>query len=142
MQKILVGVDFNETTGELMKWYRKQYPKAFHDQVLKFVKYDDMVRMFAKIYEDNQSCNFEYWELNHTAQLLSMGESKQEAMEYFTLNTKLYPDNYQAYFNLGIGYFRLHEFQQARYNFEKCLALDPDDRFRGLAKEFIGKTKL
>jgi len=134
--------NFKEATSELMNWYHKHYPKAFHDQVLKFVTHDDMVRMFAKIYEDNQSCNFEYQELNHTAQLLSMGESKQEAMEYFILNTKLYPDNYQAFFNLGIGYFRLNEFQPARDNFTKCLTLDPDDRFRSLAKEFIGKTQL
>jgi pimeloyl-ACP methyl ester carboxylesterase len=145
IQKIVyrcIKNDFEDATVALMNWYQTQYPNAFPKQVLEFLNIKDMARMFAKLYEDNNSCNFTYRELNHTAQMLSMGDSKDEAMEYFILNTNLYPDNYQAFFNLGIGYFRINELGHAKMNFEKCLTLNPDDRFRGLAREFIEKTQL
>jgi tetratricopeptide (TPR) repeat protein len=132
-----------ERANELMRWYQEHYPNSFHKIVLEKIDFNKMMKMFIEIYKINSNeCKFTYVELNHTGHILSMGDRKQEAIEYFELNTQLYPENYQAYFNLGIGYFRLKDIQNAIVNFYRCLELNPDERFKSLATDMLEKCKL
>lgn len=143
IQKLIVNaldLNYNELGDDLMGWYQNNYKDSFHDKVLKHIDFKTMLDMFTVIYKDNNGCNFNYYQLNHTAQLLSMGGKSKKAMPYFSLNTKLHPDNYQAFFNLGIGYYRLNDFDNARINFKKCLELNPDARFKGLAEGMLKKS--
>ncbi len=133
--------DLSRTSKELMAWYQSKYKTAFHGRVLKHVTFDQMLELFLEVYRTNEKCDFDYYQLNHTAQLLSMGGNGEESLKYFILNTQLHPKNYQAYFNLGIGYFRMDDFDKARINFKKCLELNPDERFKGLANDFLSKSQ-
>lgn len=127
-------------TGELMEWYMNNYPGSFHAKVLKWIDFNKMTEMFIEIYKINSNeCTFTYGELNHTGHILLMGNRKQEAIEYFKFNTILNPKNYKAFFNLGIGYFKLNDFNNARINFKKSLDLNPDSSYRGLANEMLLK---
>lgn len=123
----------------LMQWYKDVYPNAFHAKVLSHVDFDTMLEMFIALYQDNKAGDFNYYQLNHTAQLLSMGGKGPESLKFFVLNTQLHPKNYQAYFNLGIGYYRMNDFDKAETYFEHCLKLNPDARFKSLAEEFLAK---
>jgi|GEM_PF-1225633 len=129
------------SSKELMTWYRSHYPEAFHEAVLQYVSFDQMLQLFLEVYRTNEKCTFDYDQLNHTAQLLSMSGKGRESLPYFILNTQLHPTNYQAYFNLGIGYFRMNEFKNARIHFKKCLELHPNERFKGLAQDFLAKSQ-
>lgn len=131
----------SQTSKELMAWYRSNYKGAFHNKVLKYITFDQMLEFFLEVYRTNEKCDFDYYQLNHTAQLLSMGGNGEESLKYFILNTQLHPKNYQAYFNLGIGYFRMEDFEKARINFKRCLELNPDERFKGLANDFLLKSQ-
>ncbi|WP_158594639.1 tetratricopeptide repeat protein [Ulvibacterium marinum] len=133
--------NLSQTSRELMAWYKSNYRGAFHNKVLKHITFDQMLEFFLEVYRTNEKCDFDYYQLNHTAQLLSMGGKGEESLKYFILNTQLHPTNYQAYFNLGIGYFRMDDFEKARINFKKCLELNPDERFKGLAKDFLSKSR-
>ncbi|UOY08094.1 hypothetical protein L0P88_05940 [Muricauda sp. SCSIO 64092] len=133
--------EFFKTSKDLMTWYHTNYQNTFHDSVLNHINPNQMLEMFLKIYDDNKACDFGYDQLNHTAQLLSMGGKGKESLQYFVLNTQLHPENYKAYFNLGIGYFRLNDFKNAILNFTKCLDLKPDAKYKNLANEFILKSK-
>ncbi|WP_299532566.1 hypothetical protein [Ulvibacterium sp.] len=144
LQKLIFLVaekDGVSAAKELMAWYQSNYKTAFHSKVLKHVTFDKMLDLFLEVYRRNEKCDFDYYELNHTAQLLSMGGKGEESLDYFILNTQLHPTNYQAYFNLGIGYFRMEDFGNAKFNFKKCLDLNPDERFKGLANDFLSKLQ-
>ncbi|WP_422081861.1 tetratricopeptide repeat protein [Ulvibacterium sp.] len=144
LQKLIFLVakkDEASTAKELMSWYQSNYRTAFHSKVLKHVTFDKMLELFLEVYRTNEKCDFDYYQLNHTAQLLSMGGKGEESLDYFILNTQLHPNNYQAYFNLGIGYFRMEDFEKAQINFKKCLDLNPDERFKGLANDFLSKSQ-
>lgn len=133
--------NFKNKAIDLMKWFTKEYDVNSINKVLSFTTIDETVKMFVEVFKNNnESCSFTYSELNHTAQLFSMGNRKREAMKYFELNVKLRPDSYQAYFNLGIGYFRLNDFVHAKIHFKKCLDLNPDGRYSNLANEFLKKS--
>ena len=126
---------------ELMKWAMETYKLDF-EPVIEIIGIEEMVHMFSKVFATNdESCTFDYYQLNHTAQLFSMGNEKNEAIKYFQLNTKLHPESYQAQFNLGIGYFRLSDFDKAKKHFINCLNLSPDPKFFNLANEYINKCK-
>jgi tetratricopeptide (TPR) repeat protein len=133
--------DLSQTSKELMAWYQSNYKEAFHNKVLKHISFDQMLELFLEVYRTNEKCDFDYYQLNHTAQLLSMGGNGEESLKYFILNTQLHPTNYQAYFNLGIGYFRMDDFDKARINFKRCLELNPDERFKSLANDFLSKSQ-
>ncbi len=133
--------NLSQTSKELMAWYKSNYKGAFHNKVLKHITFDQMLEFFLEVYRTNEKCDFDYYQLNHTAQLLSMGGKGEESLKYFILNTQLHPTNYQAYFNLGIGYFRMEDFEKARINFKRCLELNPDERFKGLANNFLSKSQ-
>ena len=133
--------DLAKTSGELMLWYGDHYPGTFHKRVLKQISFSEMHHMFLEIYGRNGSCHFSYEELNHTGHLMSMGKEGDESIQYFALNTKLYPKNYKAFFNLGIGYFRLNKFENAKINFEKCLGLNPDARYKNMANDLLSKNE-
>jgi pimeloyl-ACP methyl ester carboxylesterase len=142
LQKLIflsVQNGFKDTSKDLMEWYQENYTDTFHEAVLKHMDIWQMLIMFTKIYENNTNCEFSYYQLNHTAQLMSMGDKKEEAIEYFSLNTKLNPKSFQAYFNLGIGYFRLNDFKKAAQSFKKCLELKPDEKYKALAIDFLSK---
>ncbi|NAS10428.1 hypothetical protein [Poritiphilus flavus] len=130
---------YSKASRNLMEWYGNKYPDAFHTEVSKHIDGQKMLRMFTEVYRHNKGCEFNYYQLNHTGHILSMGERKSEALDYFILNTQLNPKNSQAFFNLGIGYYRLEDMDNAALNFKKCLELDPDDRYRGLAEGFLSK---
>ncbi len=137
---LLYEKNFKNKANDLMKWFTKEYDVNSCTEVLSFTTIDETVKMFVEIYKNNdENCSFSYSELNHTAQLFSMGNRKREAMKYFDLNVKLRPDSYEAYFNLGIGYFRLNDFVNAKIHFKKCLDLNPDGRYSNLANEFLKK---
>ena len=121
-----------------MKWFIKEYDVESYAKVLGLKSVDETVTMFVEIYKNNdKNCTFSYSELNHTAQLFSMGDRKKEAMKYFDLNVKLNPDSYEAYFNLGIGYYRLNDFVNAKMHFNNCLNLNPNGKYLNLAKDFL-----
>lgn len=132
--------NFTRTAEDLMNWYQDNYENSFHGKVLEHIDFNEMLAMFSVIHKDNNGCEFNYYQLNHTAQVMSMSGKSKEALPYFILNTKLYPDNYQAFFNLGIGYYRLEDFDNAKLNFKKCLELNPNDRFKGLAEDMLKKS--
>ena len=137
---LLYKKDFKNKANDLMKWFTKEYDVNLYTKVLSFTTIDETVEMFVEIYKNNnENCSFSYSELNHTAQLFSMGNRKREAIKYFDLNVKLRPDSYQAYFNLGIGYYRLNDFVNAKIHFNNCLNLNPDGRYSNLANEFLKK---
>ncbi|MEM7380789.1 MAG: tetratricopeptide repeat protein [Bacteroidota bacterium] len=130
---------FSEASEKLMLWYENRYPDSFHKRVSEYINLQKMLRMFSEVYRHNKGCDFNYEQLNHTGHILSMSERKKEALDYFKLNTQLNPENFKAFFNLGIGYFRLEDIENAAINFKKCLELNPDERYRGLAEGFLSK---
>lgn len=124
----------------LMEWFIETYKVDSYTNVLNNLNIDETVKMFVEVYKNNnESCDFNYDELNHTAQLFSMGDRKKEAIKYFLLNVKLNPKSYQAYFNLGIGFFRLNDFSNAKKQFNNCLNLNPDEKYFSLSKQFLKK---
>lgn len=138
---LLYENNFKNKANDLMKWFTKEYDVDSYTKVLSFTSIDETVEMFVEVYNNNdENCSFSYSELNHTAQLFSMGNRKREAIKYFDLNIKLRPDSYEAYFNSGTGYFRLNDFVNAKKHFTKCLNLNPDERFSNLAKSFLEKS--
>lgn len=132
---------FNEASVQLMEWYVLNYPEGFHKRVLKYRDFDQMLDMFLAIYKKNKSCNFTYDEINHTAHVLSMSGEGERAIGFFQLNTQLYPDDPRAFFNYGLGYYRIDDFIKAGLNFKKCLDLNPDERYKGLALDFLNKLE-
>ncbi|MEK6152174.1 tetratricopeptide repeat protein [Flavobacteriaceae bacterium 3-367] len=130
---------FTETSVRLMQWYQTSYTNTFHSKVLEHIPFDRMLQMFQMVYANNGGCHFDYEQLNHTGHLLSMGEKGREALDYFVLNIQLNPKSYKAFFNLGIGYYRLEDFDRAAIHFKKCLELNPDERYRDLAQGFLAK---
>jgi len=138
---LLYENNFKNKANDLMNWFTKEYDVDSYTEVLSFKTIDETVEMFVEVYNNNsENCSFSYSELNHTAQLFSMGNRKKEAMKYFDLNVKLRPDSYQAYFNLGIGYYRLKDFVNAKIHFNNCLNLNPNGRYLNLANEFLKKS--
>ena len=128
-------------SDRLMEWYVANYPEGFHNRVLKYRDFDQMLDMFLAIYKKNKSCNFTYDELNHTAHVLSMSGEGERAIGFFHLNTQLNPTNARAFFNYGLGYYRIEDMSKARLNFKKCLDLNPDERYKGLALDFLNKLE-
>ena len=68
-----------------------------------------------------------------------MQDRLQDGLRIFQLNEQLRPDNFKAQFNLGLGYFRSKDYKMAQKHFELCLEKNPDDRYAGLARDFIAK---
>lgn len=144
LQELIFMLDqnqFPEISKALMRWYLTHYDDAFGADVLAHLHFDKMYPMFLKIYLHNKRCDFHYDEINHTGHVLSMSENGKQAIPYFILNTQLHPENYKAFFNLGIGYYRSNDFQSAIINFEECLALQPDEKYKNLANDFIKRSK-
>lgn len=129
----------SEQANRIMDWYKENYDNSFHSKVLEHINVNELMQKFHKLYQDNKACDFTYDQINHTAQLLSMGGKGEEAEGYFVLNTKLYPNNYKAFFNLGIGEFRMKNYSKAKLNFEKCLSLNPNNRYKNMATDLIAK---
>ena len=132
---------FTALSRELMKWYRLHYPDSFHSKVLEYVDSEEMLEMFIEIYGRSNSCQFSYEEINHTAHVLSMSGEGDKAIAYFELNSLLYPTDARALFNLGLGYYRIDDMTNARLNFNKSLELNPDERYRNLALDFLEKIR-
>jgi tetratricopeptide (TPR) repeat protein len=53
----------------------------------------------------------------------------EESKQIFERITKLSPDNYRAYYNLGIACFNLGELEDAINNLEKALKIKPDYKY-------------
>lgn len=69
--------------------------------------------------------------------LFSRDENQRaKALDFFILNTKQYPDSYNAFDSLGDGYQRLGQKEKAIVAFKKSLSLNPDN---GNAKNAIQK---
>ncbi|RDY60045.1 hypothetical protein [Flagellimonas nanhaiensis] len=130
-----------EKVSHLMRWYQSNYEDTFHEKVLVHIGFEEMLKKFPLLYKDNQGCQFTYDEVNHTAHLLSMSGKGEEALDYFILNTKLNPESPKAFFNLGIGYYRMKDLANAKPNFEKCLELGPDSRYKNMAEDLIKECK-
>ncbi|NAY93117.1 hypothetical protein GTQ34_14470 [Muricauda sp. JGD-17] len=131
----------NEKLGnEILELYGEFYPKSFYNDVVSHITPNESGIMFKTIYEFNGDCSFTYEQINHSAHRLFMSELPEEGIKYFELNQKLYPENYMANFNLGLGYFWLSEFGEAKHYFNRCLELNPDKRYEGLAHDFLKKV--
>lgn len=130
------------SANKLMEWYGSNYNNSFPNKVLNFIDFKVMVNMFVEIYKNNSNqCNFSIDQLNHTGHMLSMGSRGQEAIKYFDLNVKLNPNNSYTYFNLGVGYFRIKDNQNAKKYFNLCIDSNPEKGFLNLAKDFLNKME-
>ncbi|UCD60062.1 MAG: hypothetical protein JSV59_09205 [Flavobacteriaceae bacterium] len=132
---------FNFLSAQLMEWYGRNYPNSFYSRVLQFRDSAQMLEMFLEVYKKNKSCQFGYDELNHTAHVLSMSGEGIKSINYFELNSLLHPKDARAFFNLGLGYYRIEDFANAKINFNKCLEFEPDERYRNLALDYRAKLK-
>ncbi|MCA0933293.1 hypothetical protein LCM02_12595 [Lutimonas saemankumensis] len=128
---------FSKESVEIMKWLLDNFPQSNYHRVTEFISVQELTKMMHKVFSLNNECNFTYDELNHAGHILSMGKNPEAGIPYFELNMKLRPDNYKAAFNMGVGYFRVSEFERASEYFEKCLVLEPDKRYQDLANNFL-----
>ena len=53
----------------------------------------------------------------------------KKAKQVFDKITELSPNNYRAYYNLGIAYFNLGQIENAKSSFEKALRIKPDYKY-------------
>ncbi len=51
----------------------------------------------------------------------------KDAVEFFKMNVKLYPDSWNVYDSLGEGYMVLGETRLGLENYEKSVKLNPDN---------------
>lgn len=54
-------------------------------------------------------------------------EEQLKALEFFILNTEIYPDSYNAFDSLGEAYQMMGALQKAKMSFERSLSLNPDN---------------
>jgi hypothetical protein len=76
--------------------------------------------------------------LNRRGYELIQHKRLQQAVSIFSLNAALYPDSFNVYDSLGEAYMRSGEKELAIKNYEKSLALNPDNKN---AREMLKRLK-
>ena len=72
------------------------------------------------------------YELNTYAKTIFRQGKQEEGIQVAILNTKIYPDNPNAYAGLGARYETMENYPAALANYEKAVELAPDDsEFKG-----------
>lgn len=64
-----------------------------------------------------------------------------KALEFFLLNTKNYPDSYNAYDSLGEAYEAFGNVEEALESYKKSLALNPDNENARMRIEIINRSE-
>ncbi|WP_081212515.1 alpha/beta hydrolase-fold protein [Salegentibacter sediminis] len=68
-------------------------------------------------------------------------KDNSRALEFFILNTKNYPNSFNAYDSLGEAYESLGEHQKAIENYRKSLALNPDNEHARIKYKELSKSR-
>jgi pimeloyl-ACP methyl ester carboxylesterase len=138
---LLIEAEMKTLASQLLSWHQKIYPNAFPNQMTQWVEAKNQLKVFAEIYRTNTPCTFSYDDINHTGHIFFLEKKGEKGIQYFELNEKLHPDHFKAQFNLGLGYYWLKQNKKAQIHFQKCLDLNPDQRYGGMAKNFLAELK-
>lgn len=65
--------------------------------------------------------------INRLAYTYLRGDQKNIAIEVFKLNSELFPNSFNAFDSLAEGYFSIGQFALSKVNYQKSLALNPDN---------------
>lgn len=107
-------------------------------------KCDQDIGAGIELYYDLKKKSFSEYNFDVEDELNSLGYSYlndgdvKKAVEIFKLLVSEFPENFNPYDSLGEGYFNLQEYDLAVMNYEKSLALNPENRN---ALEMIRKIK-
>ena len=84
------------------------------------------------------SVNSDWGQLNYLGYTYLKHGETSKAIQTFSWNTELYPDNADGYDSLGDGYWEAKQYIEAKEAYEKTLALDPGYEH---AREMLEKIK-
>jgi tetratricopeptide (TPR) repeat protein len=68
-------------------------------------------------------------------------KDRSEALKLFELNTKNYPNSFNAFDSLGEAFEALGENKKARQNYEKSIELNPKNQHAKMKIESLKKSK-
>jgi len=103
-----------------------------------FEKTQSFFKQSIDTYPDNETLAYNVGEIYFSSQKLD------EAIQYFTIATKIKPDWAPPYYKLGLVNLNKADYEQAKENFKKFVELEPDSELAAQAKnilEYLEKIK-
>lgn len=97
-------------------------------------RYSESYQIYDRIISIDSSAYFAYYNKGYV--LLVSDSSYTEAIQYFERSLLYYPYYHQAYYNIGLCYENLGEFELSEKNYKKSLEIDPqfDPAAKGLSR--------
>ncbi len=121
--------DFDEAAKRATEYYHEGYTLTDQGKLTEAIDaYSKAIELIPEFYEaiDNRAfCK------------MDLGRWR-DAIEDFMLSLQINPDSLLAEFSIGECYYRLGEFAKAKYQFEKCVKLDPNHQ---VSKDFLLKSE-